>query len=323
MKLTETELKGLVTGAFEHGALPRECLSEELVLRAASGQLDRRERGKVASHLSICSDCVLAYRIAHDVRTWAEQTEIATAFEPSATVGHDTRGIRVLPTTPAENLRRQPLYRRTLPYALAASVIVLAVLGGSLAWLHRIDSRNAARLNTQLAERDQTIAELKQSVADAQKHVDSVLAQQGWPGPDVANEGTSDKARISALEGIVADLSKPQFDTPVIDIEPSRPRGDAGGSITTIEMSPSANVFTLILHTSGNLSNARYRLEILTAGGKLVFRGSGIKTTPENGLTVALSRRMIPAGRYTLRLYGLESNRTEHIEQYVVEVRYH
>src|SRR5262249_35591563 len=150
----------------------------------------------VASHLSICSKCVLAYRIAHEVRNWAEQTEIATAFQQSSTIGPDTRGIRVMPTTPAENLRRRPLYGRALPYALAASVIVLAVLGGSLAWLHRIDASNAVRLNAHLAERDQTIVELKQSVAEAQKHPDSVPAHQGSPGPDVANEGMSEKARI-------------------------------------------------------------------------------------------------------------------------------
>jgi len=85
----------------------------------------------------------------------------------------------------------------------------------------------------------------------------------------------------------------------------------------------------LILHTAGKRPAAGYVLEISSAGGKLIFRGRGKNNTTESGLTVTLSHHLIPAGRYSIKLYALEvvptdpTDPTDPIEQYVVEVRYH
>jgi len=147
-------------------------------------------------------------------------------------------------------------------------------------------------------------------------------AQPGAKGPDAPHSDAGDEAQIAELRKMVSELSKPQFNVPIVDVEPSRARGEADTVVTTVEVPKSANLFTLILHTSGRASDAGYSLEILSAGGKLIFRGNGLRNTPDNGLTVALSRHIMPAGKYNVRLYDLRRSRSEPIEQYVVEVHY-
>jgi len=137
------------------------------------------------------------------------------------------------------------------------------------------------------------------------------------------NSEAGDETRIAEQMRMISELSKPRFNAPIVDLERSRTRGEPGGAATTVEVPKSANLFTLILHSSGKISSdAEYSLEILGAGGKLMFRGNGIKNTTDNGLTVALSRRMMPSGKYDVRLYDLKRSRTEPIERYVVEVHY-
>jgi hypothetical protein len=178
-------------------------------------------------------------------------------------------------------------------------------------------------LNAQLADRDRVVQSLQQSLQDSRKPLAPEARPQSNDGKgDASKPEISDQARIAALENLVSELSRPRFNVPVVDLEPGHTRGATNGSITTINVPRSASLFTLILHTSSKPADAEYSLEILAASGKSIFRGRGIKNTADNGLTLALSHHLIPAGRYTIRLYTLGAHRTGPIEQYVVDVRY-
>lgn len=83
MKLTEAELKELYrrrTARLVRG--PAECLTEELLRRAAARVLTQDERERVIHHLRSCSDCAREYRIVHSSKEWAWQ--VAPAFGQSA-----------------------------------------------------------------------------------------------------------------------------------------------------------------------------------------------------------------------------------------------
>src|SRR5262249_19946349 len=154
--------------AARPGARSQECFSEDLLLRAAAKQLDRPEREQVASHLAVCSDCVRDYRIAHSVRNWAEQAVITNGLQAPQTIPRQDRtGIRIFAQARARDWSGRAVYRRAFPYAVAASLITVAVLGAWLISIHRSDVRNLERLNAQLADRDRAVHELQQSVDEA------------------------------------------------------------------------------------------------------------------------------------------------------------
>jgi len=201
-------------------------------------------------------------------------------------------------------------------------MIVAALLGGLFVFLHRENGREVARLNAQLADRERAFEELQQSLVEAQRSAAVAGGQSGAAPNAGARPDTNGESQVAALEETVANLSKPQMNVPIVDLEPSHARGEVGGSITAIEVPRTANQFTLILHTSGESSDASYILEITGAGGKLIFRGPGMKNTRENGLTVALSRQLMPAGRYSIKLYRRTAKGAEPSEQYGFEVHY-
>jgi len=329
MKLSQDELRDVIRSQTARNVTaPPECLSEEVLMRAAARELDAVEREQVASHLAGCTDCVRNYRIAHSVKLWAEQIGLATGADESDSMLGQTMATglslsNISPKTRASRRYRRSAYFPVAGYAIAASAIIAAVLAGWLALLHRSDGRELARLNAELADRDRTVGQIQQSLAEAQRSgAAGAQAPPGSASPGGAKPGTNDEARIASLEETIAGFSRPQFNVPIVDLEASRARGTGDGSTTVIEVPRTANQFTLILHTSGESPHAGYLFEITGDGGKLIFRGPGMKNTRENGLTVALSRHLMPAGRYSIKLYGPGAKGAEPSEQYALEVRY-
>lgn len=83
MKLTSEALNELYqqqTARSTRGQA--ECLTEETLLRAATGELSRSERQCVADHLMVCSDCAEEYRLIRSLKPWAEQVAAASG-EPA------------------------------------------------------------------------------------------------------------------------------------------------------------------------------------------------------------------------------------------------
>src|SRR5262249_49944125 len=149
MKLTDEELKELYKRQTARSVRGRgECLTEEDLLKAATGELSRIERERVADHLSACSDCAEEFRIANSLKPWAE--EIAAAS------GKPTTKISAFPI-------RTPY--KTAFYAVAASLLIVCL--GLSAWVVSLRRENrsvAERSNEQLAERDRAVAAAKESL---------------------------------------------------------------------------------------------------------------------------------------------------------------
>ena len=64
MKLTSEEMRSLYQRQTARSIAGRgDCLLEDVMTRAAAGELSRSERGMIADHLAVCSDCAQEYRI--------------------------------------------------------------------------------------------------------------------------------------------------------------------------------------------------------------------------------------------------------------------
>jgi hypothetical protein len=315
VRLTEAELKEVLRSQTARRVRGDEaCLSEEALRRAASKDLNRAEREHVAQHLTRCSDCAREYGIAHTVRAWAGQAANSALQAPLRNQPQQAHSFSQAGHT--GRFASRP-YRRFLSYALAASVLALIALSLGIVLIHRADTRYVTQLNGQLAERDRTIVDLQQSIAEAPKS--STPAGDTQPGP--VNAG-GEKEKTAPKEDAGTDLSSPLLNVPIIDLDSGQARGVADGSITRINVPRSANLFALILHISSQQPEPSYVMEISSVAGKVIWRGRGLKNTPENGLTLALSRHLMPAGKYRIQLYGPDRRPNDPVEKYVVEVHY-
>jgi hypothetical protein len=121
-----------------------------------------------------------------------------------------------------------------------------------------------------------------------------------------------------SLRRAVVDLSQPQVGVDVVDLYPLDDplRGDEAGA------APAADSVVLILHPGAEAASDRdYAAEIVGQGpraGGVRWRKNGLRLDRLGTLTVQLSRRRFPAGRYTVRLYGLEAGRQALVGEYEV-----
>jgi hypothetical protein len=134
MKLTEAELKELYRRQSARSARGQaECLTEELLRRAAARELTQDERGRVIQHLRNCSDCAREYRVVHSTKEWTSQVAPSFIDQSAGTKTVETPGRRARLLAPLSNwnkIIRAPMWRAG---ALAA-IVVIAVGASLIVW---------------------------------------------------------------------------------------------------------------------------------------------------------------------------------------------
>jgi hypothetical protein len=286
---------------------------------AAGGELRRSEREMIADHLMACSDCAEEYRVLRELKLWAERVAVSayereSAMESvSAPPGEEAR---VVPhqLDRADRAGRASWARRLAgifsagfeTYAIAA--VLLVVSFACVAWvisMKRENARMASRLNEQLASRDQA----SQSLTDARRELEAA-----------ARRAEQQQTEIAELRHSVDDLSQPQVNVPITDLEQQSNRG--GDVATTVTAPVGANIFTLILHVSDVPSFPDFALEVIDGRGQRLMRAQSLRKSQLNTFTVALPRRLLPAGRYRLKLYGLRPGHGEVVAEYLMRLNY-
>ena len=278
--------------------------------RVAAGELSQSEREVIADHLMACSDCAEEYRILRELKPWAERAAVS-AYERESAI----ESVSSPPGKEAQVVPRQPgwaSWARRLAgifsagfesYAIAAALLVVSL--ACVAWvisLKRENARMAARLNEQLASRDQA----SQSLTDARRELEAA-----------ALRAEQQQTEIAELRRSVDDLLQPQVNVPITDLEQQANRG--GDGATTVTLPVGANIFTLILHVADGPSFPDYALEVIDGRGRPLIRAQSLRKSQLNTFTVALPRRLLPAGRYRLKLYGLRSGHGELVGEVVAE----
>ena len=278
--------------------------------RVAAGELSQSEREVIADHLMACSDCAEEYRVLRELKPWAERVAVS-AYERESAI----KSVSSPPGKEAQVVPRQlgwASWARRLAgifsagfetKATAAALLVVSL--ACVAWvisLKRENARMAARLNEQFASRDQA----SQSLTDARRELEAAARLAG-----------QQQTEIAELRRSVDDLSQPQVNVPITDLEQQANRG--GDGATTVTAPVGANIFTLILHVADGPSFPDYALEVIDGRGRPLMRAQSLRKSQLNTFTVALPRRQLPAGRYRLKLYGLRSGHGELVGELVAE----
>lgn len=148
----------------------------------------------------------------------------------------------------------------------------------------------------------------------------TVVVHRTAPQPRPKETQPDSAPRIAALETEIGELSQPQLNPSIIDIEPDHLRG--GEDARTIDVQRGARFFNVILAIAANERFPDYALEIRDAKGAVLWRGAGLRRTEYDTFTAALPSRLLPAGRYELRVLGLRGTREKLIQTYAVRIRY-
>ncbi|MGH9768832.1 MAG: hypothetical protein ACREAB_15480 [Blastocatellia bacterium] len=327
MKLTEAQLKEIWRGQTARATTRQaECLTEEQFVRAVSGEMTSQERARMASHLIACSDCVAEYRILRSLRPLTEQAEaiLAASAAPGAP--------KISPNLPADERaagRPAALWQRLAAFASPARaafafvtlILISLALGLWLILLRQGSDREIAQLNRELAERDSALASARESLDETRRRLEETIrrSEQEKPGGDSKRY----EDEIAGLRQSIAELSRPQLDAPIVDLDPSSPtRGNTTGDAAKIEPPPTANFITLILNFTGQQPHSTYSVEIFDSNGKQVWRGQRVRKGRDYSVNLTLTRRMFPAGRYLIKLYGLRDGKQEPVADYPVLISY-
>ncbi|HSE98305.1 MAG TPA: hypothetical protein VLD57_08590 [Blastocatellia bacterium] len=128
MRITEEELKDFHQRKTSRSVRARsDCLTEEVMLRAAKKKLSGPERKLVVAHLRDCSDCSREYRVAHSARQWSAQV---SPFMPGADPA--ARQPEIRPGSPAWLAYLKGL--ASLRGWRAAALVATVVIAVGLSW---------------------------------------------------------------------------------------------------------------------------------------------------------------------------------------------
>lgn len=322
MKLSEDELKNLWRQDTMRAADDLTgCLSADLMMRAGEGKLGASERARVAEHLAHCAYCAEEYRIALSVNEWAAQSadHYASLFPA-----------RIVPATPPPNwrsrltgqLKHLPSFS-PLTMAMTAALLLLTLALG--VWLLTMRQQNrvlVAQLNQQHNEAAEN-APLRERIEELERRQSELSAQS-------AGQQTAGQEALTAenerLKRELYELSKPQLDPPQIDVDPNVETRAASGSgkdtVTTFNIPPSASSFTINLPGAGSKPSPNYLIELVDAKTNKVVWSGPRQQDKETTFTLTLVKRSLPAGKYRIRVSGLNGRQRELIYNYDIQVNY-
>ncbi|MGH9754093.1 MAG: hypothetical protein ACREA2_15050 [Blastocatellia bacterium] len=282
------------------------------MVRAAGGELDQSGRQVIADHLVVCSNCAEEYRLLRRLKLLIEQAAVLpfennSVIEPVA--GNQDQGARVVPPQPGFPRRGISVFFPGIAayVAVAASLVIGLACAALIISLRRQNAELSAQLKEQMSRRDQSsqsVAETSHQLAETRR-----LAERR-------------QQKITELRRSLEDLSRPQVDAPIIDLDMQNDRSAVDRAVRTVNVPKGVTLFTVILHVDKESSYSEYALEILDEQGRQVRRVSGLYRSPEDTFIVTLSRRLLPAGRYRLRLHGLYAGGSKAVGDYQIRVRY-
>ncbi len=122
----------------------------------------------------------------------------------------------------------------------------------------------------------------------------------------------------ASLRRTVDDLSRPVVSAPVRDLSATATR--EAGAPAVITLAPHDHSFTLILSPADPRSFPDHELVLEAADGTEIWRGRGLRKNELGTFSVILTRRMVPAGDYTLRVFGVEGPAKQNLGEYHLRI---
>ena len=266
------------------------CLTETDWTRLLSRQMDAAERARTAEHIGSCSRCADEYRLLQPLQSWATDAERVLSSRDSATTSRWTEW-RAWWSSPR------------LALAVSAATVLLLTQGATLWQFVGVRSENA-QLETQLAERETALSSTQSSLAAVQQELERTTATQG------------------ELQQRLSQLSAPQLDVAVVDLEPQFGGAVRGGSEPRIvTIAANAPSITLLLNFSPLASRVTIEVEIADGGGQVRWTGRTPRDPGTSTLTLALPSADYADGEYLIRLFDVTRGRMS-LAAYPVVIRH-
>jgi hypothetical protein len=282
------------------------------------GDLSGEEKERLREHLVWCRECL---DLLLEAAAWVESDREETSARPEAQVhrawqamqarlrhtGHQQQTTDVEQRT-TNNEQRTTWLNRLLSaagraYAIAASLLMISL--ALSAWIVSL-RQQSQRLAADLAEQNQALTQARQQLEETSRR------------------SGRDEAEIAQLRQSVDELSQPQINVPIEEL-PSQGmiRRSGGSAVRTILVPSDATFLNLILNVDDPGPYADYALELWNQQGQTIWSERGLRKNPDdNTFTVALPRRLLTAGQYRLRLYGVRAGQQSLIEEYKLRIQY-
>jgi len=124
---------------------------------------------------------------------------------------------------------------------------------------------------------------------------------------------------VGQLHRTVSELSRPQGNARVIDLDSGTLRSEGGSR--PMRSVPAGTPFSIVLHPPSPARDKEYRVEIVRADGTRVASEPGLKPDALGLLVLAVPRNALGAGTVRFRLY--EGEKETPIEEYALRVEGH
>jgi hypothetical protein len=203
-------------------------------------------------------------------------------------------------------------WRFERPYALGAALLLLLSLGLgiALAWQARRLGELAAerRRGQQLLRSARESAEVAERRAKTERQQAAAMLGQAAAAARGSAGGTggtgSDKGGGKA-GGKGERAQAPAGDEPIVNLPFVWLAADEAlrGQPSAVKIPADARLVALILELGTAPALPRYRLELRQSSGQRIWSADGLRKTGTMELTVALPRRLLRPGSYSLRLY--------------------
>lgn len=317
-----------------------DCLAGEFLTRACTGDVSDSDRLFIADHLTTCQDCAEEYRLAAALKSWTNEAANLTGAttEESDVLPSAEKTIQAAEVSPKwwQALIPRFVYYTGFNLFTAALTAFFFITSLSLAtWLvalqfkHNVQiaqlQRQPAKVAAPILDEPVTPETLQTRVEEAQKQLTELQTQILEQNADkvLSNQellGIQNNTLLKELE----DLSKPQLDAPVVDIDLAALRAAEPGKevVTTIDVPNTSAVFSVILHKPADKNAANYLIELFDAKKTKPLWSTQKKLENQSKIAITLAKRNYPAGKYRFTLSGMDGKKKELLETYQIEVKY-
>ncbi len=128
--------------------------------------------------------------------------------------------------------------------------------------------------------------------------------------------------QMARLQRQVWNLSRPRGGVELVDLSPLEGRVERTEEETEgIQPFSWADRLVLILNLADVRSFPEYEAEITATDGHEVWRGGGLRQTPEGNFALEVPRRFLPAGSYSIRLFGVSTQGRTLVAEYSLRLR--
>jgi len=294
----------------------REAIEGEVVERYVLNSLSPDERRAFQEHFFECADCFARAQ---------ETSRFVAGVREASRAG-------VLPERRAETAAPAAWAGWFKP-AFAAAAFATVLLSVALGWLLL---GQIPRLREDIARerqaREQAEQEGRQRLAEVKetKEANEALAEERRRGEAELARLESEREKLESRLELLAQKrpdvpdrpsalsrERSQANAPLVILDAVRGAQSGGQQLTLGGTSAAATIW---VEVGPGASFDSYRLQI-TKGGRAVETVSGAKPNSYGAVAVTVPSRLLPPGKYQVKLFGLRGNRPELAGEYEFTVR--